>query len=260
MKGLGTIFVKAMSLLLAASLITVTFGSEANARFISPDDWDPTLPTVGTNRYAYSQNDPINKSDANGHQSADDIATGFGLLAFLITLGILASSKHNDKKNKNKASIPSPGAGHNKPPKDAQKMALAMAIVAATGQDFNDVHKEITRLGTDPKQGYKEREAINGMHLQEKLGIHLERSTHEGEEFTDPVTGQTWDAMGPFPSDHFRIDEIGESLSKHMNKSVDRVSIDGSGLTKDQQRAVKDLVESRPQKDQDRIDVVGFDE
>ncbi|MER9295712.1 RHS repeat-associated core domain-containing protein [Mesorhizobium sp. M0621] len=36
-------------------------------RFISPDDWDPTLPGVGTNRYAYAQNDPINKSDQNGH-------------------------------------------------------------------------------------------------------------------------------------------------------------------------------------------------
>jgi hypothetical protein len=38
-------------------------------RFISPDDWDPTLPAVGTNRYAYAGNDPINKSDPNGHQS-----------------------------------------------------------------------------------------------------------------------------------------------------------------------------------------------
>lgn len=36
-------------------------------RFISPDDWDPTLPGVGTNRYAYALNDPINKSDPNGH-------------------------------------------------------------------------------------------------------------------------------------------------------------------------------------------------
>ncbi|MCP4090152.1 MAG: RHS repeat-associated core domain-containing protein [Gammaproteobacteria bacterium] len=37
------------------------------ARFISPDDWDPVLPGVGTNRYAYAGNDPVNKSDANGH-------------------------------------------------------------------------------------------------------------------------------------------------------------------------------------------------
>lgn len=37
------------------------------ARFISPDTLDPTIPGVGTNRYAYAENDPINKSDPNGH-------------------------------------------------------------------------------------------------------------------------------------------------------------------------------------------------
>jgi RHS repeat-associated protein len=39
----------------------------ALGRFISPDDWDPTLAGVGTNRYAYAGNDPVNKSDPNGH-------------------------------------------------------------------------------------------------------------------------------------------------------------------------------------------------
>ena len=39
----------------------------AFARFISPDDWDPNLPGVGTNRYAYAENDPVNLSDPNGH-------------------------------------------------------------------------------------------------------------------------------------------------------------------------------------------------
>ncbi len=38
-------------------------------RFISPDDWDPTMPGVGTNRYAYAENDPVNKADNNGHVS-----------------------------------------------------------------------------------------------------------------------------------------------------------------------------------------------
>jgi RHS repeat-associated protein len=37
------------------------------ARFLSPDTWDPTLPGVDINRYAYAGNDPINKSDPNGH-------------------------------------------------------------------------------------------------------------------------------------------------------------------------------------------------
>ncbi|WP_164894618.1 RHS repeat-associated core domain-containing protein [Mesorhizobium sp. M7A.F.Ca.US.006.04.2.1] len=36
-------------------------------RFISPDDWDPTKAGVGTNRYAYAQNDPVNNADNNGH-------------------------------------------------------------------------------------------------------------------------------------------------------------------------------------------------
>jgi RHS repeat-associated protein len=36
-------------------------------RFFSPDGWDPTEPGVGTNRYAYAGNDPINWSDPSGH-------------------------------------------------------------------------------------------------------------------------------------------------------------------------------------------------
>jgi RHS repeat-associated protein len=43
------------------------------ARFLSPDTWDPTLPGVDINRYAYAGNDPINKSDPNGHQTISDL-------------------------------------------------------------------------------------------------------------------------------------------------------------------------------------------
>lgn len=41
----------------------------ALGRFISPDWWDPNQTGVGTNRYTYSDNDPVNKSDPNGHAS-----------------------------------------------------------------------------------------------------------------------------------------------------------------------------------------------
>lgn len=70
-RGLWTRF---LSLLLICSMVSVSFGSAANARFISPDTMDPTLPGVGTNRYAYSENDPVNKNDPSGHfvESADD--------------------------------------------------------------------------------------------------------------------------------------------------------------------------------------------
>lgn len=39
----------------------------AIGQFVSPDWWDPSLPGVGTNRYAYSDNNPINNSDPTGH-------------------------------------------------------------------------------------------------------------------------------------------------------------------------------------------------
>ena len=37
--------------------------------FRSPDTWDPTIADVDINRYAYSANDPVNMSDANGHMA-----------------------------------------------------------------------------------------------------------------------------------------------------------------------------------------------
>ena len=54
-------------------------------RFVSPDTWDPTLPGVDINRYAYAGNDPVNGSDPSGHWFGidDAIATGGGALAGL---------------------------------------------------------------------------------------------------------------------------------------------------------------------------------
>ena len=39
--------------------------------FTSPDWLDPPIPGVGTNRYAYSANDPVNLSDPNGNMFGD---------------------------------------------------------------------------------------------------------------------------------------------------------------------------------------------
>lgn len=63
----GGFLARVLSMLLVCSMLSVSLGSAANARFISPDTWDPTIEGVGTNRYAYAGNDPINKSDPNGH-------------------------------------------------------------------------------------------------------------------------------------------------------------------------------------------------
>ena len=49
--------------LLRKILLTIIFAalaSQASAMFIQADWLDPTEPGVGTNRYAYSANDPVN--------------------------------------------------------------------------------------------------------------------------------------------------------------------------------------------------------
>ncbi|MDQ0473929.1 RHS repeat-associated core domain-containing protein [Labrys wisconsinensis] len=42
------------------------------ARFVSPDWWDPTQGGVGTNRYTYADNNPVNVRDPSGHYNGDD--------------------------------------------------------------------------------------------------------------------------------------------------------------------------------------------
>ncbi|MBP1859084.1 hypothetical protein J2Z75_002596 [Rhizobium herbae] len=61
------VLTRVLSMLLICSMMSVSIGSAASARFIQPDTWDPTVEGVGTNRYAYAGNDPVNNSDPNGH-------------------------------------------------------------------------------------------------------------------------------------------------------------------------------------------------
>jgi hypothetical protein len=56
---------------LLAAVFALTSISSAQARFLSPDTYDPLLQGIDINRYSYSGNDPINGSDPNGHQFID---------------------------------------------------------------------------------------------------------------------------------------------------------------------------------------------
>lgn len=63
----GGAAIRVLALVLISMLIALQAAPSANARFLSPDTWDPWLQGVDINRYAYSGNDPINRSDPSGH-------------------------------------------------------------------------------------------------------------------------------------------------------------------------------------------------
>ena len=52
---------------LILTTLFAVFASQASAMFIQPDWLDPTQPGVGTNRYSYCYNDPINCNDPSGN-------------------------------------------------------------------------------------------------------------------------------------------------------------------------------------------------
>lgn len=58
-------------LLATLSMISL-LATSSQAMFIQPDWFDPTQPGVGTNRYSYSFNDPINHLDPNGNEAAPE--------------------------------------------------------------------------------------------------------------------------------------------------------------------------------------------
>ncbi len=59
--------IRFFNLLLFCAFLSLSCANTANARFLTPDTWDPILAGVDFNRYAYGGNDPVNNSDANGH-------------------------------------------------------------------------------------------------------------------------------------------------------------------------------------------------
>ncbi|MBS0564082.1 MAG: RHS repeat-associated core domain-containing protein [Proteobacteria bacterium] len=65
--------------------------------FLQPDWWDVTTPGVGTNRYAYSFNDPVNGRDVSGHKKIGIKKADF------LSLSGMHSSKHTSAAKEQEA-------------------------------------------------------------------------------------------------------------------------------------------------------------
>ncbi|MFD9897739.1 RHS repeat-associated core domain-containing protein [Mesorhizobium sp. NPDC059025] len=258
-------------------------------RFISPDDWDPTLPGVGTNRYAYARNDPINKADNNGHIAIADDAVIGGLIAAAVGYGVADinddgklngsvgkgfGSALQDKFNEAVDGLSNmAGIGHNGgpplgPEDDAgggagspgpgnDPVGTAMATLGAAG--YSVTRDQVSHWGTDPVKGFQTPEALHGARLSRHLGVDVVRSKDPSADFVNPKNGTTYDAMGPVPERFFDASKFSRSVTSHLRKSVDKISIDGSGLTKAQQKSIRDDISSRPDTDRNRIDTFGME-
>ncbi len=101
--------------------LNARYHDPALGRFISPDDWDPTQQGVGTNRYAYSANDPVNKSDPSGHiapavagavVTCGSTCSGIvgGIIGFFVGNAFFSGQDRDGHDNNQAADIAPPGS------------------------------------------------------------------------------------------------------------------------------------------------------
>ncbi|MCP4089673.1 MAG: RHS repeat-associated core domain-containing protein, partial [Gammaproteobacteria bacterium] len=199
------------------------------ARFISPDDWDPVLPGVGTNRYAYAGNDPVNKSDPNGHfipAVAVAIAACTGACSTAITaitgitLGILGYQAIEDALDK-------AGQIH------ANEEAKQGDIETGKGIDMGNPDSWPSPPTDEP--------VAEGPPSRSKPGKRGERSVydHTGREWRPHLPDKHhpvghWDTKGPKKSAEWQnVDKDGNILDSDGKPTGENIN-DESGDNKDE--------------------------
>lgn len=150
-----------------------------SARFISPDTMDPTMPGVGTNRYAYADNDPINKSDPNGHWFGAAVGIAVGLLSSLFGGTKEANAPGANDKIENTS--------------DAQQM-LGMAAGAAGGTVAGKTAGEVAE-GLFSKKKENQQQVVETQQNYEKAQMGVNTT---GKEWSRTITanGDTYEISG----------------------------------------------------------------
>lgn len=165
----------------------------AIGRFISPDWWDPQKPGVGTNRYAYSDNDPVNKSDPNGHAAGSEM----GDISGAVPDNGLKDVSNEVRDVIDKAATLGRAIVSNTPLGRATRaaMAVAAAINAMPQEQPEPVEPAATPAPTDvtaPAPGQQQAPTPEPEDPldRDKLGIPKdwsEKATKRGMQYKDPA-------------------------------------------------------------------------
>ncbi len=141
----------ALALAMSVSGSLATFASTTNdisggrhfngfqARFVSPDTYDPILDGVGTNRYSYSLNDPINKSDPNGHFA---ITAAIAAVALAVTVAAALNADRNVDLSDDGMVNGSYGPGMNAALTNTANAAAAAVGDVLFNEDTNDAEDD----------------------------------------------------------------------------------------------------------------------
>jgi hypothetical protein len=109
--------------------------------------------------------------------------------------------------------------------------------------DLSTPHAE--ELATDPGNGGKIlrwNEAETALRVEAQRGIHLVRSPHEGVDFIDPVTGETYEAVGNSPAEFLNLDKFLGRIKDHTDKA-DYVPVDISTFSAEQRSIIRRFVD-----------------
>jgi hypothetical protein len=218
------------------------------------------MPGVGTNRYSYSQNDPVNKSDPNGHQIGVDpleVAVFAGIVGFLT--GLFAKVTIDQAKQIEVDPIP-PGSNYfettdpdlekTEPPNDPNQPpnpAAIAALASAQGQGHDHLSYEGGTYNQLKAGNNIERHHVLSQQTLRTLGIDPKTGPSIQMERVDHYKTPTW---GPsYAARKAREEELSlvqqGKIAEAFEKAADAIEGENPGKYSDAISAAREAAKTQ---------------
>ena len=207
---------------------------------ISPDDWDPILEGVGTNRYTYAQNDPVNKSDPNGH--IWDTVIDIGFLAYdLAALAYDEAVNNGANRGENLTALGLDAIAAIVPGVTGLGLASRVGVASekAAARHARDIvdSKNLPDFTVGPSGTVVDHNQGRMVEGFERAGFPAERTHAPGRQYTlpDGIVARTMAARGQNKTRVVFEKPAGNHINPHTGKKP-KAEIEGRQPTKDEQR------------------------